>query len=425
MFRSTGSGGRHRRTTTRIAAACAIPIALCIACAGVAQAAPGQPGVSVAPGQQPGVTQPAPAPAPPAPEDSYIAGYTPIYDYSETRTVDDYNAGRQRPSYDTTYYSEPVVYESNPAPIQGPGISDSPETVAPTPAPAPAPVPTVKRPTIVPIEVDDDSVLIGATPYRIPDGVDRVFARQVSNTFQAIQADGGNLLVDNGLATAPRADRIAAGTAAGAVTGGLVGLGVGLVPGAAITAGGAAIGAGLGVAATPVLTPAIVWAGPVGYVFVPGAAALAGAGVGAAVSAPIVAATTAVGAAAGALIGGAAAGGEAATIEEPAPAPAPAASAAPAAPTTSPVPVTPAPLATAAGPDLLAQANTAVQNAAPVVEKAVSDAGTWVAPAATAAAGFASTVVEQPAVADAVAAAGPALEQANAAWQALTTSQPV
>ncbi|RMB70210.1 hypothetical protein AYK61_26105 [Rhodococcus sp. SBT000017] len=176
-------------------------------------------------------------------------------------------------------------------------------------------------------------------------------------------------------------------------------------------------------AATPVLTPAIVWAGPVGYVFVPGAAALAGAGVGAAVSAPIVAATTAVGAAAGALIGGAAAGGEAATIEEPAPAPA--VDAAPAPPATSPVPVTPAPLATEAGPGLLAQANTAVQNAAPVVEKAVSDAGTWVAPAATAVQGFASTVVEQPAVADAVAAAGPALEQADAAWQALTTSQPV
>ena len=87
--------------------------------------------------------------------------------------------------------------------------------------------------------------------------------------------------------------------------------------------------------------------------------------------------------------------------------------------------MTPAPLATEAGPGLLAQANTAVQNAAPVVEKAVSDAGTWVAPAATAVQGFASTVVEQPAVADAVAAAVPALEQADAAWQALTTSQPV
>lgn len=420
MFRSTGSGGRHRRTSARIATACAIPVALCIACAGVAQAAPGQPGVSVAPSQQPGVTQPAPAPAPPAPaENKYVPGYTPIYDYSETRTVNDYNAGRQRPSYDPPYYSEPADYESSPAPIQGPGISDGPETVTP----APAPVPTVKRPTIVPIDVDDDSVLIGATPYRIPDGVDRVFARQVSNTFQAIQADGGNLLVDNGLATAPRADRIAAGTAAGAVTGGLVGLGVGLVPGAAITAGGAAIGAGLGVAATPALTPAIVWAGPVGYVFVPGAAALAGAGVGAAVSAPIVAATTVVGAAAGALIGGAAAGGEAATIEEPAPAPA--VDVAPAPPATSPVPVIPAPLAAEAGPDLLAQANTAVQNAAPVVEQAVNDANTWIEPAATAAQGFASTVVEQPAVADAIAAAGPVLDQADAAWQALTTSQPV
>ena len=44
---------------------------------------------------------------------------------------------------------------------------------------------------------------------------------------------------------------------------------------------------------------------------------------------------------------------------------------------------------------------------------------------AFAAQGFASTVVEQPAVADAIAAAGPVLDQADAAWQALTTSQPV
>ncbi|OLT31618.1 hypothetical protein BJF84_26635 [Rhodococcus sp. CUA-806] len=247
------------------------------------------------------------------------------------------------------------------------------------------------------------------TPY----GVDPVFARQVSNTFSALAADGGNLLVDNGLADAPRADRIAVGTAGGAVTGGLVGLGAGLVPGAALTAGGAAIGAGLGVAATPVLTPAIIWGGPVGYVFVPGAAALAGAGVGAAISAPIVATTTVIGAVTGGLIGGAAAGGEAITVEEPAPAPAPAPEieTPPVGPSADQLPIIPAPLTTSPSPDLLAQAGTAVENAASVVQQAISDTDAWTAPARAAVEGFTSTVLEQPTVADAAAAAGPAFEQ--------------
>lgn len=389
-------------------------------CAGVAQAAPGQPGVAVPPSQQPGVTQPAPAPVAPAPaaEDTYLPGYTPLYDYSgETRTVDDYNAGRQQ-----SYYTAPVIYQSEPAPSQAEDPGDAAETIINAPQPEPAPVPTVKRTKIVPIETPENTVLVGANPVPFdPALVDPTFARQLSNTFQAIQADGGNLLVDNGLADAPRADRIAAGTAAGAITGGLTGLGVGLLPTAALTAGGAAIGAGLGVAATPLLTPAVVAVGPGLFVFVPGAAALAGAGAGAIASAPIVATTTAIGAVTGGLLGGAAAGGEATIIEEPAPA----IEAPPEGPSANQLPVIPAPLTTEPAPDLLAQANTAVQDAAPVIQHAASDASAWVEPAATAVQGFTSTVLEQPAVADAVAAAGPALEQANAAWQTLTNSLPV
>ncbi|MFC8178740.1 hypothetical protein ACFULT_07695 [Rhodococcus sp. NPDC057297] len=350
-------------------------------------------------------TTPAPvSPAPEPAEQDYLPGYTPLYDYSEnTRTVEDYNAGRQQQSFD----SEPAYYAGTPEPIQGPPAADEP-----APTPEPAPVPTVKRKAIAPIETPEGTILVGANPVPYdPALIDPVFARQLSTTFQAIQADGGNLLVDHGFADAPRADRIAAGTAAGAAGGAATGLAAGLVPGAAITAGGAALGGVLGVAATPVLTPAIIWAGPLGYVFVPGAAALAGAGIGAAISAPIVATTTAIGAVTGGVLGAAAAGGEATIIEEPAPAPeSPAIEAPPAGPSAEQLPVIPAPLTTDAGPDLLAQANTAAQSA-PAVEQAFNDANTWIEPTRSAVEGFTSTVLEQPAIAD---AAGPVLDQVNA-----------
>ena len=409
---SNNSQGRHRavvvaaRSTVVATAAMSVAVAF----AGTAFADDVQPGLSTTTPQQPGLSTTSPTPAPAA-EDAYLPGYTPLYDYSgETRTVEDYNAGRQQPSYDTA----PVTYQSAPAPSPTPESSDESENITPPPRPEPEPVPTVKRTTIVPIETPENTVLVGADPVPYdPAIVDPTFARQLSNTFQAIQADGGNLLVDNGLADAPRADRIAAGTAAGTLTGALVGLGAGLVPGTAITLGSAAIAAGLGVAAIPLLTPAVVAVGPGLFVFVPGAAALAGAGVGAAISAPIVATTTIIGAVTGGVLGGAAAGGEATIIEEPAPAPAPSIEAAPPGPSADQLPVIPAPLTTEPGPDLLAQANNAVENAAPVIEQAVSDAGTWVEPARTAVEGFTSTVLEQPAVADAAAAAGPALQQAG------------
>ncbi|MBY6412863.1 hypothetical protein HQ346_14345 [Rhodococcus sp. BP-252] len=379
-----------------------------------ANAAPSQPGVTSPQGSQPGVTTtPAPetpSPAPVIEQSDYLPGYTPLYDYDETRTVDDYNAGRQQPSYQSqpTYY-----YETDPAPVQGPGLAD--ESESPAPAAEPIPAPTVRRKAIVPIDTPEGTILVGANPIPYdPALLDPTFARQFSNTVQAIQADGGNLLVDNGFADAPRADRIAAGIAAGAVTGGAAGLGAGLIPGTAITAGGAAIGAGLGVAATPLLTPAVVAVGPGLFVFVPGAGALAGAGVGGLISAPIVATTTLIGAVTGGLIGGAAAGGEATVIEEPAPAPdSPALAAPPAGPSADQVPAIPAPLTSGSGSDLLAQANTAAENAAPAIELAVSDANTWIEPAKAAVQGFTSTVLEQPSVADAAAAAGPALAQAG------------
>ncbi|OZC83895.1 hypothetical protein CH254_23680 [Rhodococcus sp. 06-412-2C] len=313
-----------------------------------------------------------------------------------------------------------------------PGVTGTPQTAPATPPP----VPTVQRTVIAPIDAPDGYFLVGGelVPYD-PNIVDRNFVEQFNNTTQAIQADGGNWLVDNGFADAPRADRIAAGTATGVITGGAVGLAASVVPAAVITGTAAAIGGGLGVAATTG-TGAVVWGGPVGWVFIPGAAALAGAGVGAALSAPIVLGLTGAGAVIGGILGATVAGGEQQIIEEPAPAPAvvpPAADSVPAIPPAATVDL-PGPVgqvrdtlaADPNGRQVLAAADTAVQNAAPIVDKAVSDASVWTAPAAEAAQGFTSKALEQPAVADTVAAvttaAAPIVDQANAALAGLNAA---
>ncbi|WP_206511177.1 hypothetical protein, partial [Rhodococcus sp. KRD197] len=265
--------------------------------------------------------------------------------------------------------------------------------------------PTVQRKVIAPIDAPDGYVLVGGelVPYD-PNLLDPNLVEQFNNTGAAVQADGGNWLVDNGFADAPQADRIAAGTATGIIAGGATGFAASMVPAAVITGTGAAIGGALGVAATTG-TGAIVWGGPVGWVFIPGAAALAGAGVGAALSAPIVLGLTGAGAAIGGVLGATVLGGEQQIIEEPAPLPAPeSVPAPPAAPLTVDAPGT--------------------QNAIDTtIGQAVSDAQVWTEPAYEPVKGFTTTVLEQPAVADTVAAVNtavaPVLEQANAALAGL------
>lgn len=377
----------------------------------------GQSGVTGGAGGQGGVTggtTPAPAPAPepeiiPADNQQYLPGYTAsptVQEYGYRSYETDYSTD----SYNTDYY-DTTYYESAPAAPQI--ISDDPAAET-APVPQPAPIPTVKKKIIRPTKAPENTVLIGGTAYTRPDFVDPVLADQFNNTSQAFQADGANALMNAGFADAPQADRLAAGTAAGALTGAVTGLAAGLVPGAAITAAGTAIGAGLGVAATPVLTPAIIWGGPAGYIFVPGATALAGAGVGAAISVPIVVTTTVIGAGVGALVGATGAGGEDAIIDEPAPAPA--LQAAPA----------PAPLAdiTAVVPG----ASEAVSNAQNTVQNVIDQATTQ-APAAVE---IARTAIAQDpagaqivrAVDSAVAQAAPVLDQARSAIDAAIAGLP-
>ena len=398
---ATSGSGQHRSSKTRGRVIKSLPAMAAVTIAGLtmqaapAQAAPSQPGVIAPQESQPGVTG-APKTAPPAaPEErQYLPGYQPSPQVQQTpsRSYDDYLAGNQQ----STYYQN--TYYEAPAPQAAP--SEAPPALQATPPPPP-PVPTVQRTVIAPIDAPDGYFLVGGelVPYD-PNIVDRNFVEQFNNTTQAIQADGGNWLVGNGFADAPRADRIAAGTATGVITGGAVGLAASMVPAAVITGTAAAIGGGLGVAATTG-TGAIVWGGPVGWVFIPGAAALAGAGVGAALSAPIVLGLTGAGAVLGGVLGATVLGGEQQIIEEPAPLPAP-----------ESVPAPPAAPLTIDAPS--------VQKA---VDQAVTDAQVWTEPAYEAVQGFTSTALEQPAVAETVAAvnnaAAPIVDQANAALAGL------
>ncbi|WP_255183333.1 MULTISPECIES: hypothetical protein [unclassified Rhodococcus (in: high G+C Gram-positive bacteria)] len=426
--------GHHRPSKKRGRVIKSLPAVAAVTIAGLtmqaapAQAAPSQPGVTSPRGSQPGVTstpQTAPVtPPPPAPKPrEYLDGYQPSPQVQQTpsRSYDDYLAGNQQSSnYQNTYYEAPA---SQAAP------SEAPPALQATPPPPP-PVPTVQRKVIAPIEAPPGTFIAGGTLVPVDTNiVDQNLLTRTNNTLQAIQADGGNWLVDNGFADAPRADRIAAGTATGVITGGAVGLAASVVPAAVITGTAAAIGGGLGLAATTAATPAVIWAGPVGYIFVPGAAALAGAGVGAALSAPIVLGLTGTGAVIGGILGATVLGGEQQIIEEPAPAPAvvpPAVDSVPAIPPAATVDL-PGPVgqvrdtlaADPNGRQVLAAADTAVQNAASIVDKAVNDASVWTAPAASAVQGFTSKALEQPQVAQTVetvqSAAAPLVDQATAA----------
>ncbi|MDV7991560.1 hypothetical protein [Rhodococcus sp. IEGM 1374] len=400
MSPQQGIGGRHRRRRDRALVLTAVPVAVALAWGtATAHAAP-QDFVTAPDTAQSGTTDTTPVSPPPAPtqERQFLPGYqaSPQVQQTQWRSYDDYRSGNQQSSYQNTYY------EPAPAPQAAPQAAptDAPPAVQAAP-PSPPPVPTVQRKVIAPIDAPEGYVLVGGelVPYD-PNLLDPNLVEQFNNTGAAIQADGGNWLVDNGFADASRADRIAAGTITGVVAGGAAGLAASAVPAAVITGTAAAIGGGLGVAATTG-TGAIVWGGPVGWVFIPGAAALAGAGVGAALSAPIVLGLTGTGAAIGGVLGATVLGGEQQIIEEPAPLPAPEAVPAPPAP-----PVTAAPLALDA----------------PSVQSVI-DAPVWTEPAFEQAAQFTSTVLEQPAVADTVAAVNtavaPVLDQANAALAGL------
>lgn len=409
MSPQQGIGGRHRRRRERALVLTAVPVAVALAWGSATAHAAPQDFVTAPDTAQSGTTDTTPDAPPPTPtqERQFLPGYqpSPRVQQSEWRSYDDYQSGNQQSSYQVTYY------EQTPTP------QAEPTEAPPALQAAPPPAPTMQRTVIAPIDAPDGYILAGGTlvPYD-PNLLDPTLVEQFNNSAAALQADGGNFLVDAGFADAPQADRIAAGTATGIMVGGLTGLGASMVPAIAITATGAAIGGALGFAAVSAGAVAVLPAGPIGFIFVPGAAALAGAGVGAALSAPIVVALTATGAVLGGVLGGTLLGGEQQIIEEPAPPPAPESN-----------PVLPAAPLTLDAPGIQSVIDTTVGQIDDALTQAPAvglDAGSvWTEPAYEQVQQFTTTVLEQPAVADAVAtvttAAAPVLDQANAALAGL------
>ncbi|WP_430336151.1 hypothetical protein [Rhodococcus sp. ACT016] len=291
-------GGRHRRRPDHATVAVAVPLAISIACAGagVAQAAPsqpgvtvdeGQPGVSAPSGDQPGVT---PAPAP-APEREYVPGYTPQYAQAPSKPVYNYNYGNDAnysgggqgyySGYSNNYagYSAPVY--SAPAPVEDPAVVAVVE----------APVKKVRLGDYIADQTD----LLPENQWN-----------QINNTAADLEAGFGQFWRSSGV-DAARADRIAAASVATGAAGAVIGAGIGAIPGALLggTIGGN-VGLGMGGFVslplnaipipglpTTVIVPTTVAGTAVG--------AAAGAAVGAAVLAvPFAAAGVAVGAATGA-----------------------------------------------------------------------------------------------------------------------------
>ena len=447
--------GRHRRPSmwsaaaTRAATVCAVPVALCVLCAGTAAAVPGgQPGVSTQPQGQPGVstsTQSQPGVVTAPEPDKFVPGYVQSdrnrqAGWIEQGTPQPYTQPTYtQPTYTQPTYTEPV-YTPPPTVDTAPSTDyqAAPTTPAPAPqvTPAPAPRPTVQRQVIRAVKAAPNTIQIANVPFPRPDFIAEADAQKVNNTLADLQAEGGNRLMDAGI-SAPQADRVSTAAVGGAVVGGLGGFAAGAVPAAVVTATGALIGTLIGVPSATGL--ATVFVPGIGLVAGPVLGGAAGAAIGGtaafvAIGAPILLATTAIGAVAGAATAVTAFGGEDVTITEPAPEPAP--STAPETVWAPPVVDAPAVTAQAAslvdrvesapgGGEVVEQVRTAAAEAPAVVESAASTARTALTQAPAVAEQVETAVSATPggeqlgaqaraAVTDAAAAAGTAVDQAQA-----------
>ena len=379
MSTQQGIGGRHRRRKERATVLTAVPVALAVAWGGTAQAAP-QDFVTAPDTAQSGTTDATPVPASTS-QREFLPGFTPSpqVQQSQWRSYDDYQSGRQQSSTTAPVYYAPAPRQSAPA------------APAPFVPPTPPPPPTVQRTVIAPVDAPEGTILIGSQAVARPDFVDARTAEQFNNSASALQADGANALVNAGLVDAPQADRVAAGAATGIVVGGVIGAAALGVPATAVGAvGGGLVGLGIGSATVPF----VWWAPGIGWVFGPGVGAAIGAGVGAAaLGVPAAVVGAGIGGAIGGAIGATALGGEQTTITEPAPAaPAPATEAAPVwtppqdlAPVVDPAPAYVEQARTAVaeqpgGAAVLDAVDTAVADAAPVIEQGTAALNAALAP---------------------------------------------
>lgn len=379
---SKHSPGRSRRSRS---AATAAPVVIgCVVLAsggygGTAQAAP-QDFVTAPDTAQSGTTDATPVPAPTS-QREFLPGFTPSpqVQQSQWRSYDDYQSGRQQSSTNAPVYYAPAPQQSAPA------------APAPFVPPTPPPPPTVQRTVIAPVDAPEGTILIGSQAVARPEFIDARTAEQFNNSASALQADGANALVNAGLVDAPQADRVAAGAATGIVVGGAIGAAALGVPATAVGAvGGGLVGLGIGSAAVPF----VWWAPGIGWVFGPGVGAAIGAGVGAAaLGVPAAVVGAGIGGAIGGAIGATALGGEQTTITEPAPAaPTPAAEPAPVwtppqdlAPVVDSAPAYVEQARTAVaeqpgGAAVLDAVDTAVADAAPVIEQGTAALNAALAP---------------------------------------------
>ncbi|MBT1193901.1 hypothetical protein [Rhodococcoides kroppenstedtii] len=346
---------------------------------GTAQAAP-QDFVTAPDTAQSGTTDATPVPAPTS-QREFLPGFTPSpqVQQSQWRSYDDYQSGRQQSSTTAPVYYAPAPQQSAPA------------APAPFVPPTPPPPPTVQRTVIAPVDAPEGTILIGSQAVARPEFIDARTAEQFNNSASALQADGANALVNAGLVDAPQADRVAAGAATGIVVGGAIGAAALGVPATAVGAvGGGLVGLGIGSATVPF----VWWAPGIGWVFGPGVGAAIGAGVGAAaLGVPAAVVGAGIGGAIGGAIGATALGGEQTTITEPAPAaPAPATEAAPVwtppqdlAPVVDSAPAYVEQARTAVaeqpgGAAVLDAVDTAVADAAPVIEQGTAALNAALAP---------------------------------------------
>lgn len=277
MAKST-STGRHRKARQRATVAVVVPVAASLAFAGVAHAAPSQPGVSIegdqpgvstGGGEQPGTTAPAPAPAP---EREYVPYYTPIYQDAPSKPVYNYDY-----SQDANYSGGGRGYYSGYSDNYNGGDYSQPVYTAP-----------VADPNVVAV-VEAPVKKFRAGDF-IADQTDLLPERQwnqLNATFADVEAGYGHFWRSVGV-EASRADKIAAASIASGVVGAGVGAAIGALPGAVI---GGWAGGNIGLAMGGVVALPL--------------APLAAFGVPELVVVPTTVAGTAVGAAAGAAIGGA------------------------------------------------------------------------------------------------------------------------
>ncbi|NKW44218.1 insoluble domain protein [Rhodococcus hoagii] len=295
--------GRHRRRNVeRITIAGAIPVAVSIACASVAVAAPSQPGITPSPsqpgvatpsGQQPGVTAAPEQPRsywtpPPAEYQEIEWRETPSYQqqsYNSGYSDGGYDSGYDNGGYSQPYYGEPIRVEQ-------------------------LHLPTYVEP-VAPIQAPEERLRLGDYITDRPNWMSPEYLDRTNNSAAVAEAQMATFWKSVGV-DVDRSDRVAAATVGGAAAGAI---GSGLAFGTVGALAGGTIGGNYGLGLGGVVSiPLAGIPGLPATVIVP--TTVAGTAIGAAAGAAVLGVPAAV---VGGLAGAAAAGavGAGDTLAEP------------------------------------------------------------------------------------------------------------